>query len=379
MKKNTFLLPLWIKASASAISFILMPSLSFAVDYQAIDLGTLDGGTVSFPHAINNNGLIVGRSYVDGGDESSQHAVAWINGDIHDLGTLGGSASVAYGVNDDGYAVGASSIYGDQFAHASMWIGDQIFDLVEITQGEPNTNSVAFAINNAANFSNRIVGYSIVTDIPEAEPQQLTTEWTLSAPVTVHETFSGGTISSANDVSDQGVIVGNSGIENREFKIAALWSAEGEITTLPLPPQGYGSFAKEINNNDVVVGTVYKKNTSGDYIETHAVAWFESQLFPLGVLPGGNSSVAYSINDFNQAVGGTYFFGRPDGQPLREATLWHAGEIINLNDYLTQEQVEAGWYLEMASATNNKGWIIGSGVNTNSGESHAFLLRPIPE
>lgn len=52
---------------------------------------------------INDNGQVVGRcNYGIGGD----HAAAWTNGTITDLGTLGGNSSYAQDINNSGQIVG---------------------------------------------------------------------------------------------------------------------------------------------------------------------------------------------------------------------------------------------------------------------------------
>ena len=61
------------------------------------DLGTL-GGSVSVAYGINNGGQIVGESKIASG---AFHAVLWENGTMTDLGTLGGPNSVAFGINGD--------------------------------------------------------------------------------------------------------------------------------------------------------------------------------------------------------------------------------------------------------------------------------------
>ena len=68
------------------------------------DLGTL-GGTTSTAYGINDSSQIVGDARTA---EASLHAFLYTGGVMHDLGTLGGTASNGYGINELGQIVGWS-------------------------------------------------------------------------------------------------------------------------------------------------------------------------------------------------------------------------------------------------------------------------------
>src|SRR2546430_3826298 len=68
------------------------------------DLGTL-GGSFSRPFALNDAGRVVGWSGTATGE---YHAFVWADGVMTDIGTLGGTLSQAVSVNAAGQVVGAS-------------------------------------------------------------------------------------------------------------------------------------------------------------------------------------------------------------------------------------------------------------------------------
>jgi len=86
-----------------------------ATQYKVTDLGTL-GGSISYAYGINNSGQVAGWSYL--AENSTWHAFLYDGTAKKDLGTLGGSISYAYGINNTGQVVGNSYTTGDSVAHA---------------------------------------------------------------------------------------------------------------------------------------------------------------------------------------------------------------------------------------------------------------------
>jgi probable HAF family extracellular repeat protein len=75
------------------------------------DLGTL-GGTNSFAYDLNEAGVVVGHANTPSSNASRPfHAFRWTSaGGMQDLGTLGGARSIAYGVNASGQIVGYAEV-----------------------------------------------------------------------------------------------------------------------------------------------------------------------------------------------------------------------------------------------------------------------------
>ena len=85
----------------------------------AIDLGTL-GGTYSVATELNANGQVVGYATTVG--NPATHAFSWTQlGGMVDLGTLGGTTGAATAVNANGQVVGYATTAGDAATHAFSW------------------------------------------------------------------------------------------------------------------------------------------------------------------------------------------------------------------------------------------------------------------
>jgi probable HAF family extracellular repeat protein len=98
------------KSIQSSFRFITMQ-----FSYTVTDLGTL-GGTNSVPYAINNKGQVVGSSKITSGN---QHAFLWKRGTLYDLNSLisnnsGWELTNASSINDVGQIVGTGKFNGQQ-------------------------------------------------------------------------------------------------------------------------------------------------------------------------------------------------------------------------------------------------------------------------
>jgi len=146
-----------------------------------------DLGIYGYAYAINNRGDIVGQS--------SSRAFLFRDGSTRDLGTLGGTFSVASDINESGTIVGNAGLP-NGLGHAFVYESGVMHDL-----GTPGgeLGSYAFSINNHG----VIVGSAQLPD--------LRTRAVVFEPGRIHDLGSlGGRESFAIAINDHGIIVGNS-------------------------------------------------------------------------------------------------------------------------------------------------------------------------
>ncbi|HVT74365.1 MAG TPA: hypothetical protein VHD61_14610 [Lacunisphaera sp.] len=137
------------------------------------DLGVFGSDTNSNARAINTAGLIVG----DSGDGSSVSHAVFFDGTWHDLGTLGGTSSYAYGVNAAGTIVGSSVENTFYQTHAFVYSGSMVDlnSLVDLSgsgllylQTARSINDAGWIAGEAVTTSYKTAAYLLIpTAIPE--------------------------------------------------------------------------------------------------------------------------------------------------------------------------------------------------------------------
>ncbi len=316
--------------------------------FAVVDLGTL-GGSESVATAINNNGQVVGSSLRAA--SPWWQGFIWQAGEKTELPNFGGSTAEAFpqDLNDAGQIVGWGT--GTVGIRAALWEGDVLTNLGGLTTG----GSRAFGINAGG----RIVGHSHF-DFP------LT--WRVV-------TWSEGMIENlgirtgafgdppAFAINDLGNIAGQYEPQSFPQPFAIL---DGVFTRLDIFGGQLG-YALDINNQDDVVGWATYPPFPPLPGATRAFFWNASVgARELGTL-GGATSQAYAINDPGQIVGTS---GGP-GASGQRAFLWD-GAMFDLNDLVAPG---SGWVLTTARDINVAGEIVGTG-RLGSSVSRAFLLRP---
>lgn len=331
----------WFLALALAM---LVASKAFAdISYNIVDLGTL-GGSQSWSNGINNNGQVVGGSFVGPGTD---HAFSYMNGSMTDLGTLGGLYSRANSVNDNGNIVGHAHL-ADNTQRAFLYSGGGMQNLGTLPGG---TRSEATGISE----NETIVGVSWANFVPTAFVYN---NGVMSAiPMNAGRSFAVAISKNANHITGEAVFDG----ETVESAFLTTGNATVNLGTLG----GNGSSAQSVNNSGVVVGWSYDSTNVGP----KAFRYANGLMQPLAMFPGAISSIANDVNEHGDIVGWASTLNTMSAFIYR-----HNGEMIDLKTLIDPN---SGWTLHTANAINDFGQITGVGTNA-LGQTRAFLLNPIP-
>jgi probable HAF family extracellular repeat protein len=214
------------------------------------DLGTL-GGTDAQALLINEQGQVVGHSYI--GSESSPaclyplatNSFIWEKETgMVDLGSFGGSCTIATDLNQRGQVVGSSNPKGDQSQDAFLWERGQLYHLGGSIGG---SDTGAFAISDAG----EAVGFGTLAQ---------------GATVPFH---------------------------------ATLWKHIGKITDLGVIGSDQCSYAAGINAWGQVVGSSISSCTSEEPT-FRAFLWEDGMMFDLNnLIPAGSPLYLQNVQTIN--------------------------------------------------------------------------------
>ena len=312
-------------------------------------------------------------------------AVIWRNGQISDLGTLGGNHSGAGWINDRGQVVGfALNKIPDPYSFFDFGVlgssngtqtraflrrdGQKMQDLG--TLGGPD--AFAVFVNQPGQVAGQSYTSSILnpaTGVPPVDPF-------LWEPGGKHGKMIdlgslGGTSGGPSALNKLGQVVGTSNLAGDQTYHPFLWTKPGPMQDLgTLAGKKFSGVANWINDAGEVVGWAHTQHGIA-----HAALWKKNgkayKAHDLGVLKGHFSSNAFNINSKSQIVGCSGTSG------CLSAVLWEHGSIIDLNKLIVPG---SALQLVWANFISDSGEIAGVGLPTGCGNTdlcgHAYLLIP---
>jgi len=305
-------------------------------------------------------------------------AVLWKDGQMRELGTLGGNDSLANQINSRGQITGAAlngildpfSIYYFQFFNSSngtqtrafLWEKGQMKDLG--TLGGPDAAGIF------VNEHGQVAGASYLNSTPNATTGVPTEDpflWTKDKGM-IDLGRLGGTFGFPIALNNRGQVVGQSNIAGDQVADPFLWDGEKLIDLYTSTLGGSPLTAEALNDAGEVAGVATFPNRPFD-----AYVWRNGLATDLGAVGNDGCSWAHAMNARGQIVGQSFAC---DGSTVR-SFLWENGSMVDLNAL-----VPPGSTLQLVDtqAINDRGEIAGLGVppgctqDTQCG--HAFVLIP---
>jgi probable HAF family extracellular repeat protein len=281
-----------------------------------VDLGTL-GGATSFATGINDRGLIVGASANAVPDPISffglgteTRTFVWKNGQMGDIGTLGGPDAWPWvGPNNRGQVSGSSytsstlnADTGSPTIHPFLWEDGTMTDLGSL--------GGTLAFGEGVNERGEVIGISTLAgNIAGANGQPIFHPFIWRDGSITDLGTLGGDNGDVSWINEAGQVVGEADLPGSETHDAFLWE-RGVMTDLG--NLGHSSFAFAINSRGQVVGS--SKANDGTL---HAFLWEKgAPMIDLDVfVPEGAGlqllTHALNINDPGEIMG----LGFPRGVP----------------------------------------------------------------
>lgn len=309
------------------------------VRYTVIPIGPAG----SMPTAINSSGQIVG-SFTAG---DATHAFLYSGARFVDLGTLGGTYSIARGINDAGAVVGASSDAAGN-THAFVYANGTMTDIGTLG----GNNSSAAAINNNGQ----------VAGVADGADGSFAFLYSPGTGMLNLGTLPDGVYSRAEGINNAGVVVGGSLTGTTPLPLFHAFMVDSGVMTDLGSLSGAFSVAHSINDRGAVVGW----SNAGLNID-HAFLYAAGVMTDLGTLTGQGSSGAYGINNAGQVVGWSEVANRET-----RAILYEDGAMVDLDMLLDPA---SGWTLQTAFAINDQQQIAAYGCNGDA--CQALLLDPV--
>jgi probable HAF family extracellular repeat protein len=337
-----------------------------------INMGLLPSGCFSLPNSINSKGMMVGSGDIGVIDPLTGlpelRADFRYRGQVINMGTFGGTNSLANGINNRGQANGGAENtdpdpwnFGGLLGlpsptawHGFVWQNGVLQDLG--TLGGPD--SFGLIINEPG----QIAGFSFTNDTPNATTGIPTVDPFLwrDGRMTDIGTL-GGTFGFGNAVNNGGQVVGFSDVAGDLTNHAFFWDS-GVLTDIGTLGGDNGS-ANWINDAGQVVGTADLPDGTH-----HAFVWRKGTMTDVGTVGSDPCSNGFFINASGQVIGTT----TDCHGTILHTFLWKNGSMIDLS---AQVLPGSGFTFVEPVVINDSGEIVGNGGLPN-GDVHAVVLAP---
>lgn len=295
-------------------------------------LSLLPGAQSGSARGINNNGEIVGYSYV----ASHRHPTYWSSSSAspEDLGFPDGiSYAYASSISDQGHIVGST---GEIQSNSTA---------IQFRPGSPK--KLEHLLGAGLAYAWEVNASGLISGSANDTPSKMNYAWGVyweDGLINDIGSGQGGNWTVAYGLNDAGVIVGYS-LASDGRNIPFYWN-NGSFTELPYLGQGFGlQKAYDINNNGDIVGA--SRDDSG---AIHPVMWKDGELVDYGIFPGninGGWAEILAVNENGEGVGWGWGL---DGR--KHALLFKDGDITQL-----AEPQDA--YTTIAFDINDAGQIVG--------------------
>lgn len=312
---------------------------------------------------------------------AQQHVPRYV---VKNLGTLGGTLSTAFGINNQGWISGASNLAGDQNEHPFLWYQSRMIDLG--TAGGPNSVS-GFPLKNERGLIPGISQTAISDPLGEnwnfhcdayetvlcdgTDLINVGLLWYPGGKATMPTL--GGDNGQAFGANNLGQVVGLAETAKQDKNCVApqvldyeavIWTPfESRIEALPPYPGDTVSAAIGINDRGQAVGASGACAPISPSIGAHALLWENGSFTYLGTLGGQLSNLAYAINNAGQVVGVSDL----QGEVTAHAFIWQNGTLRDLGTL-------PGDFLSVAFSINNRGQVVGESCDINF-NCRAFLWQ----
>lgn len=289
---------------------------------------------------IIHDGTVLGEI----GQNAEKRPCLWRNGQLVRLKEFDRPHATAFGINQSGILAGTHMI-GEKGISYLLEDGK----LLELTSQSQYPHRLTYAVNTRR----QVVGLAF-------QPLNVVGSWLWEEGQIRTLPTLGGYCCEATAINEHGHVAGVSTLREYKPNHAFLWR-DGKIQDLGTLG-GPESKGLDLNDAGHVVG--FSSTLNGT---SNAFVWRDGKMQDLDTLPGGSSSVAWSINNTGMVTGSSSSAG---GE--QRAVFWQDGGIYDLNDLTSGV---SGCTLAVARAVNDRGWIVGTARRGR--ELQAFLLEPV--